>query len=201
MIPILTEAKYSINNIDLAKKALLPNKAISINSLIKNNGISKSLVPNDSGVYIFWWEGELEQFSNQLIGSNFLVNGKKSHTNQIKICFTKEWIVKATHSGKICLYVGKTTNLRDRVAKHIKLGSKTIWKGNRRNSGTKPNTVSQMRIGLETVYEKDMLEEIKTNVSVSYHEMNEYSEAINRFYVEDYFIAHFFPLFNIDIER
>jgi len=58
-----------------------------------------------------------------------------------------------------------------------------------------------MRIGLETVYHKDMLEEIKENVSISYHSMDKYCEAINRFYVEDYFIAHYFPLFNIDIER
>ncbi|MGB8704034.1 MAG: GIY-YIG nuclease family protein, partial [Gillisia sp.] len=107
----------------------------------------------------------------------------------------------ATAQNKICLYVGKTTNLRDRISKHLKLGSPTLWNGKKRNSGTKPNTVSQMRIGLETVFDKDMLAEIIENVSVSWAEMGNYSEAINRFFLEDKMISHYSPLFNIDVER
>ncbi|MGJ8666720.1 MAG: hypothetical protein ACSHW7_10160 [Patiriisocius sp.] len=195
------EAKYSEVKIDSAKKALKPINAKLIKSFIKNNGISSSLLEKESGVYIFWWEGSLETFTKIVISSTFLVNGKKSHKNQIKICFTKEWINNATHEGKVCLYVGKTTNLRDRISMHVKLGTPSLWNGKKRNSGTKPNTVSQMRIGLETVFNKDMLEEIKDNVSLSYQPMNYYSEAVNRFYVEDYLIGHYFPLFNIDVER
>ncbi|PHQ27796.1 GIY-YIG nuclease family protein [Leeuwenhoekiella nanhaiensis] len=195
------EAKYSNENIDKAKEALTSNHAQLVKTFIKKNGISKSLLTEQSGVYIFWWEGSLEGFTKTVTSSIFLINGKKTHKEQIKICFTKEWIKKATHHNKVCLYVGKTTNLRDRISKHLKLGSPTLWKNKKRNSGSKPNTVSQMRIGLETVYNKDMLEEIKNQVSISYHPMNKYSESINRFYVEDFLIAHYFPLFNIDIER
>ena len=194
-------AVFSLENIKTAKHNLLPENAKPIKNFIKDKGVSGSLLTEESGIYIFWWHGDIDSFRKTVINSTFLVKGKKSHQSQIKICFSQEWLDCATHNGKVCLYVGKTTSIRDRVSKHLKLGSTNIWKGKPKNSGIKPNTVSQMRIGLETVYDRNMLEEIKENVSLSYHPMNKYAEAINRFYVEDYFIAHYFPLFNIDVER
>ena len=194
-------AVFSEEKIKSAFKGLDQKNSETIKDLIKNGGISKTKLPEKGGVYIFWWN-QSKTFEEKLKGCTYQVKAKKSHeVDRIDIRFTKEWIEKATVGNKICLYVGKTTNLRSRISKHIKLGSPTLWNGKKRNSGTKPNTVSQMRIGLETVFEKDMLEEIKVNVSVSWAEMDEYSEAVNRFFLEDKMISHNYPLFNIDVER
>lgn len=194
-------AVFSEEKIESAFKELDQNNSVTIKALIRNGGISKTKLPDKGGVYIFWWSRS-DNFEEQLKGCTYQVKAKKSHeVDRIDIRFTKDWIEKATVGNKICLYVGKTTNLRSRISKHIKLGSPTLWKGKSRNTGKKPNTVSQMRIGLETVFEKDMLEEIKEQVSVSWAEMDSYSEAVNRFFLEDRMISHNYPLFNIDVER
>ena len=194
-------AKYSEERFQKGIQELEPYNAKSLLDLIVGKGISKAILPEKGGVYIFWWN-QSKAFEEKLKGCTYQVKAKKSHeVDKIDIRFTKEWIEKATVENKICLYVGKTTNLRSRVSKHIKLGSPTLWKTKSRNTGKKPNTVSQMRIGLETVFEKDMLEEIKENVSISWAEMDSYSEAVNRFFLEDKMISHNYPLFNIDVER
>ena len=194
-------AVFSEEKIESAFKELDQNNSKTIKKLIKNGGISKTNLSDKGGVYIFWWSRS-NDFEKQLKGCTYQVKAKKSHeVDRIDIRFTKDWIEKATVGNKICLYVGKTTNLRSRISKHIKLGSPTLWKGKSRNTGRKPNTVSQMRIGLETVFEKDMLEEIKEHVSVSWAEMDSYSEAVNRFFLEDRMISLNYPLFNIDVER
>ena len=194
-------AVFSEEKIKSAFKDLDQNKAIAINDLIEGRGISKTILPEKGGVYIFWWN-QSKAFEEKLKGCTYQVKAKKSHElDKINIKFTQDWLEKATVGNKICLYVGKTTNLRDRVTKHLKLTKEDIWGGHTRNSGKKPNTVSQMRIGLETVFNKDMLVEIKENVSVSWAVMDEYSEAVNRFFLEDKMISHNYPLFNIDVER
>ena len=192
---------FSEEKIKSAFKDLDQNKAIAINDLIEGRGISKTILPEKGGVYIFWWN-QSKAFEEKLKGCTYQVKAKKCHElDKINIKFTQDWLEKATVGNKICLYVGKTTNLRDRVTKHLKLTKEDIWGGHTRNSGKKPNTVSQMRIGLETVFNKDMLVEIKENVSVSWAVMDEYSEAVNRFFLEDKMISHNYPLFNIDVER
>lgn len=194
-------SKFSEEKISKAFKEIHPSKAKPVQDLILNKGISKTKIPEKSGVYIFWWNGT-NGIKNKLAGCTYQVKAKSTHdVEMIDIKFSEEWIEKATSENRVCLYVGKTTNLRSRVSKHIKLRSDTLWNGKSRNSGTKPNTVSQMRIGLETVFETDMLEEIKQNVSVSWAEMDKYGEAINRFFLEDKIISHYYPLFNIDVER
>jgi hypothetical protein len=194
-------AVFSEEKIKRGFKDLDQQNSKIIEDLIKGKGISKSELPEKGGVYIFWWNRS-DDFEENLRGCTYQVKAKKSYYDEkINIKFSEEWIEKATVDDKICLYVGKTTNLRSRVSKHLKLGSPSIWKDKTRNSGVKPNTVSQMRIGLETVFDKDMLEEIKENVFVSWAVMDNYSEAINRFFLEDKMISHYYPLFNIDVER
>ena len=194
-------AKFSEEKIKKGLRDLEPKNSVPVSKLIRRNGISKTKIPEKSGVYIFWWDGD-KGIKNKLAGCTYQVKAKSTHdVEMIDVKFSEEWIKRATVHNKICLYVGKTTNLRDRVSKHLKLGSLTLWNGKKRNSGTKPNTVSQMRIGLETVFDKDMLVEIKENVSVSWAEMDKYNEAINRFFLEDKMISKNYPLFNIDVER
>ncbi|UBZ07255.1 hypothetical protein LDL76_00750 [Salegentibacter mishustinae] len=192
---------FSEEKIKSAFKDLDQKNAKALNDLIIGRGISKTRLPEKGGVYIFWWN-QSKAFEEKLKGCTYQVKAKKSHeVDKINIKFTQDWIEKATVGNKVCLYVGKTTNLRDRVTKHLKLTKENIWVGHTRNSGKKPNTVSQMRIGLETVFDKDMLVEIKENVSVSWAVMDEYSEAVNRFFLEDKMISNNYPLFNIDVER
>jgi len=98
--------------------------------------------------------------------------------------------------------VGKTTNLKTRIRNHIKPNTVNIWgDGSIINFHKKTNTVSQLRIGLERIFNKQSLELIKNNVSVSYICLAGDENAINRFYGEDKLISEFFPLLNIDIER
>ena len=194
-------AEFSEEKIKNGLRDLEPKDSKPVHELIKRKGISNTKIPEKGGVYIFWWNGD-KGIKNKLAGCSYRVKAKSTHdVEMIDIKFSEEWIKKATVHNKVCLYVGKTTNLRDRVSKHLKLGSPTLWNGKKRNSGTKPNTVSQMRIGLETVFDKDMLKEIKENVSVTWAVMDQYSEAVNRFFLEDKMISHYNPLFNIDVER
>ena len=115
--------------------------------------------------------------------------------------FRKEWIDSAKYKKNICLYVGKSTEIKSRIPKHLKLGTPDIWKTNSKDSGKKPNTVSQLRIGLERLFPEKKIFDLIDKIGVSWTVVDEYKNGINRFYLENYFIGNFFPLLNADIER
>ncbi|WP_378174911.1 hypothetical protein [Aquimarina sp. SS2-1] len=158
-----------------------------------------------AGVYIFWWTGDQNFLKSELLKAQYKLKGphiKNSENNHIDINFTREWINSATHNDNLCLYVGKSTNIRQRVLGHIKYTNKNIWGDNNGpNFGRKPNTVSQLRIGIERVFGRTMIEEILKSVSLSWIELEGIENVINRFYLENKLIGDLYPLFNIDAER
>ena len=175
--------------------------------IYKNKFILPEL-KNKGGIYSFWWIGKIEELKEALLScDNYELKGKRPQ-GKIKVKFTSEWIdfLDDIGNGKICLYVGKSTDIRGRISKHLKLGTDNIWldsKGEKinKNNGRKPNTESQLRIGLERVFNRSIFDGIIDNIGISWTILTEYDNAINRFYLENYFIGKFYPLFNIDIER
>ena len=103
----------------------------------------------------------------------------------------------------VCLYIGKTTNIRNRISGHLKLGTQNIWTKGNRNSGRKPNTISQLRVGVERVFgEKALFEEdILNSIGITWIVLDGYENSVLRFYLEDQLIGKYLPLFNVDIER
>lgn len=168
----------------------------------KTNNEGKKSLPDSAGVYVFWWKGDLELLTEKLISCHYELKGPHNRENQIKVKFDKKWIDKATVNDGICLYVGKSTNIRQRVVGHIKPKTSDIWKNNEHYSfHKKPNTTSQLRIGLERIFKKDCLDLIKEHVFISWIPLEGDKHAINRFYIENKMISHHLALFNIDVER
>ena len=146
------------------------------------------------GIYAFWWIGEKNELTEALISCDYKLKGKQSEKELIPVKFTKEWInIASIETTEICLCIGKSTDITGRISKHIKLGTENIWEkiNIAKNSGVKPNTESQLRIGLERVFNKSILNGLINNIGVSWIILDEYKNGINRFYLEDYFIGKY----------
>ena len=161
-----------------------------------------NIIPKMGGLYIFWWTGHKEQFLKNIKTHKHLIKGRQTQEEMVNVKFSDDWINIATIDNKICLYVGKTTNLQQRITSHVKPQTENIWGDTEFDSGRKPNTVSQMRIGIEKIFKnKKGLDTILKNVSVSYIDLDGINNCVNRFYLEDFCVGTYFPLLNIDIER
>lgn len=153
------------------------------------------------GIYIFWWTGDIKYFINYAMKCDYNLKGKQSLKELIKVEFSKDWIEKSTVLDKICLYIGKSTDIKGRISKHLKLQTINIWGDCKKNEGFKPNSESQLRIGIERVFEISLIESLINNISVTVIDLSGYKNGVNRFYLENYLIGKYIPLFNIDIER
>ena len=195
-------------NIDIINKSKgkLEDNITPLQGYIRGRKLFLSEIKNKGGVYAFWWNGKVDELKNAILTCDYKLKGKKSRKELLTIKFTHEWIEFLNSKGKVCLYIGKSTDIRGRISKHLKLGTDNIWikqNGERinKNIGIKPNTVSQLRIGLERIFNRTIFDEIIENIGVSWIVLDEYKNGINRFYLEDFFIGKYLPLLNIDIER
>lgn len=184
----------------------LTNNISLLNGFIQKDKLYLSDLKGKGGIYAFWWCGEKNKLINAFKDCDYRLKGKKSETKLLKVIFTKEWAEKASFDNKVCLYVGKSTDIKGRISKHIKLQTKDIWTKNGgvvidRNQGIKPNTESQLRTGLERLFNQSIFDGLIENIGISWILLDEYQNGVNRFYLEDYYIGKYFPLFNIDIER
>lgn len=164
----------------------------------------KNTLPNTAGVYAFWWIGDVNVLTEKLLNCHYELKAAHNRKKHITVEFCQEWIDKATVNGAIYLYVGKSTKIRNRVAGHIKPLTENIWKKSPVDAFSfhkRPNTTSQLRVGLERVFQKHCLDIIKENIAISWISFDGDSNAINRFYIENKFISHHLALFNIDVER
>ena len=162
----------------------------------------KIKLPQKGGLYIFWWDGKSDLLIKNVINHKHLLKGSRSAKEPVDIRFNRNWIDMATIGNKICLYAGKSTNISQRIGKHVKPETKHIWGSIPFTSGKKPNTESQLRIGIERIFKsKDSRREIFENISVTYIELDGTENCVNRFYLEDLIVGTYFPLLNIDIER
>lgn len=174
-------------------------------------GFKFSELPTQAGIYSFWWTGDFEILRNA--NTKVTLIGKKIKGKQEKI--EHEWQISDNGSA-ICLYIGKTTNIKQRIAKHLYITKDwkdwyTLPKQNNKEIGNllakknaiyKPNTVCQFRAGLQHLLKNN--EEIKTvedtfkYIDISFIEILDVGE---RFYLENLAIGSYRPLFNIDSER
>ncbi|WP_127845470.1 hypothetical protein [Psychroflexus aestuariivivens] len=233
---------FSCNEIEGALDKLLNQKRYKVENIYNgsNTNIAKDL--KQEGIYAFWWNDHNGFLKKHLLNPDTAYYLKGPHDNSgkadhfLKVIFTEEWIKNASHDNHICLYVGKSTNIKSRMNGHIKYNidpeidnqnSNTIWKDSKSKSkpnndlshlwteckdknrltkcrygfGKKPNTVSQLRIGLERLFNRDALALIKENVSVSFLPYPGKENAVNRFFIEDKLISCLYPILNIDVER
>jgi len=156
-----------------------------------------------SGIYSFWWTGNYKVFSKAIRKCDYRLKGKITEEKKIAIKFSKKWIKSANTNHGICLYIGKSTSMKKRISSHLKLGTENIWTNTELTDGVKPNTVSQLRVGIERVFGKGSFRNTKMfkNISIKWICIDGYEESIERFYLEDQLISEYFALFNIDIER
>tara|TARA_A100000171_G_C2139729_1_gene153941 strand:+ start:1767 stop:2492 length:726 start_codon:yes stop_codon:yes gene_type:complete len=236
------ENRFSLSDIEGAYDLLLDQNKYAIEKIY--NGSLNPII-NDlkqQGIYAFWWNDNNGLLRKHLLNPNTEYYLKGPHDNSekanhfLKVIFTKEWIDKASKDEYICLYVGKSTNIKKRIDGHLRYNidpendnqySNTIWKDSmsknkpddhlshlwpecknknrltkcRYGFGKKPNTVSQLRIGLERLFNRDALALIKENVEISFLLYPGKENAINRFFIEDKLISSLYPILNIDVER
>lgn len=224
---------FSTNQSDSSNhkfKTLPMSELIDINKS-KTSCSGKGL--NHSGIYIFWWTGtkvELEGLNKQI-----RLKGKvnkdatpenleeKHHFHNIE--FSTKWFPELEQQ-RYALYVGKSTNIENRLRWHLKVGTThNNWKKAQNEMPNKgnffpvysPTTSCQFRSGIELlVKDKEFSEEqfwnyVKENISFSYltfhnpnlnEKQNEKDLFVaERFYLEDYLIGTLRPWFNIDSER
>ena len=113
----------------------------------------------------------------------------------------------------LCLYVGKSNYIVDRLNKHLYLSFKKHWYEDAAdkfaaNMIHKTNTVCQFRAGIEHLFKKETdfkLEEVLRNhIGISVYHPDKESKDENmeeRFYLEDLAIGYLRPWFNLDSER
>lgn len=237
---INTENRFSLSDIESAPDNFLNQKKFPIESIFDGSLPTICNQLKQEGIYAFWWNGKNDLLRKNLLDSTTEYYLKGPHDNSgktdhfLRVIFTEEWIRKAIHDNHICLYVGKSTNIKSRINGHIKYNidpknnnqhSNTIWKDSKSKPdndlshlwpeckdknrltkskygfGKKPNTVSQLRIGLERLFNEDALALIKENVSVSFLPYPGKENAVNRFFIEDKLISSLYPILNIDVER
>jgi hypothetical protein len=205
------------------------NKEPLCPSVFKEHGSSwqrkdHDKLPFKGGIYAYWFKGtedELNKFRKYAMENPLILQGKQkaNEYHQIQVNFTEEWLDAATVDGAICLYVGKSTNIPSRITGHIMpttRGRLTDEKEKsidylfgdepkepKRKSTKKPNSSSQLRIGLERIlpHYEDVRPVIMQYVHLSYCDLDGYEESVNRFFLEDLAIGTFHPLLNVDIER
>ncbi len=221
---------FNLKCINNATLTLLKSEVHPIINITKSKRfILRQKPPSESGCYVFWWINDTDKLTEALKQADYYlkVSHKKYKCDEdhfTKINFTNDWINAATQNicinGKyqkaICLYAGKSTNIKKRVTGHLRLTVDNLWidlkiknqytterlRKPKFGFGKKPNTVSQLRIGLERVFQENCVAKIINNVGISWLSFDEKDNTIvNRFYIEDKLISDLVPIFNIDAER
>jgi hypothetical protein len=159
----------------------------------------QSPLPNAPGIYAFWWLGD----KDVLLQANRQMTLKGPGEKPVTVEYGDWWPKELKYP---CLYVGKTTKIKNRFSMHIRNGTngRMHKSPNKRNDKIKPKTTScQLRFGIEHVFkhEADPLKLIHENVGFSYEKMNGDNAIVERFFKEDLLIGKWRPWFNIDSER
>ncbi len=155
-------------------------------------------LPEKSGVYAFWWIGPKEA----LMAANRHIVLKGPKELPVNVEYKDWWPPELTYP---CLYVGKSTNIKNRFSLHIKRGSPgRLHKAHPGNVKAKPCTTScQLRFGIEHVFpdEENPLNLIFRHVGFSYRTDFPENAIAERFFEEDRLVGIWRPWFNIDSER
>jgi hypothetical protein len=155
-------------------------------------------LPEDAGVYAFWWVGPKEELMNA--NRHIVLKGPKG--KPVDVEYNDWWPVDLVYP---CLYVGKSTNIKKRFSQHVKRGSPyRLHEPAPGNVKAKPCTTScQLRFGIEHVFPhvQKPLDLIFQSVGFSYRTDFSENAIAERFFEEDRLVGTWRPWFNIDSER
>lgn len=173
----------------------LPASIRSISQIVANNRIA---LPEEPGVYAFWWIGDRAS----LLNANRKIVLKGPNGLPVEVEYRDWWPPELAYP---CLYVGKSTNIRKRFSLHLKRGSHgRLHAAHPEHHKAEPNTTScQLRWGIEHVLpiENDPLTLITTSVGFSFRTDFRDNAIAERFFEEDRLVGTWRPWFNIDSER
>lgn len=158
----------------------------------------RSALPIEAGVYVFWWIGS----RSDLMASNRHISIKGPGGRRVAIEFMDWWPSDLPHP---CLYVGKTTNIRQRFAQHVMRKSpgrlhNILDDGIKLSART---TTCQLRYGIEHLFRSNPkpIDLIERFVGFSYSTDFIGNPVVERFFTEDWLVGSWRPWFNIDSER
>jgi len=155
-------------------------------------------LPEDPGIYAFWWVGP----KSLLINANRHIVLKGPGGSPVNVEYQDWW---PSYLPYPCLYVGKSTNIKKRFSLHIKRKCKgRLHNALSGNQKAKPYTTScQLRFGIEHVFpeEENPLEVIFNSVGFSYRTDFSENPIAERFFAEGFWIGTWRPWFNIGSER
>lgn len=184
----------------LTKKGVGGNlhTVLSVQTIAEICAGNRIKLPEEAGVYAFWWVGDREM----LLNANRHIVLKGPNEKPVDVEYREWWPPELEYP---CLYVGKSTNIKKRFSLHIKRKSE----GRLHNipvSNEKQPTVTtscQLRYGIEHVFKhkNNPLEIIMENVGFSYSTRFQDNAIAERFFTEDRLIGTWRPWFNIDSER
>ncbi len=170
----------------------------SIRTIQQITAGNRIALPSTPGVYAFWWVGNRQQ----LLNSNRQIILKGPNKQPVEVEYRDWWPDNLVYP---CLYVGKSTNIRNRFSLHLKRGSPgRLHDAHPRNHKAAPKTTScQLRWGIEHIFPNDNnpLALVNTSVGFSYRDDFDDNAIAERFFEEDRLIGTWRPWFNIDSER
>jgi hypothetical protein len=167
---------------------------------IRDLYINKKLIlPEAAGVYALGWIGD----KSELLNSNRSLILSGPNKKPVEITLDDWWPKELLYPF---LYIGKSTNIKDRFSVHLKMGSKQRLHIIEENGmKVKPMTTScQLRYGIEHIFRLNgnPLELILEKVGFSFKTVfNGNNQTVERFYEEDFLIGKWRPWFNLDSER
>jgi len=153
------------------------------------------------GIYAFWWIGKNKYEFYRKVA----FKGPRNKADNLLKVTWKPFVPELCNYQ--CLYVGKTTNIIQRIGMHLVLQTDDWYdkpeyialKNN--NRIVKRTTQCQLRAGLEHLFQnvkEDHLEILKNEVGITFLPID---DMVERFYLEDLAIGYFRPWFNLDSER
>ena len=155
-------------------------------------------LPEDPGVYAFWWTGNRQE----LLQANRHIVLKGPTEQPVDVEFIDWWPPEIEYP---CLYVGKSTNIKKRFSLHIKRKcAGRLHEIPATNEKQKPVTTScQLRYGIEHIFKEQQnpLSIIFEKVGFSYTTNFPENAIAERFFTEDRLIGTWKPWFNVDSER
>lgn len=177
--------------IDFKQYAKLLTKIKQLKSYVDVNA-NKYNLPEACGIYTFWYDNSDGIISK--LKRNPIISGP----NGVKEKILWDWHLE---NRFICLYVGKTRNVKKRVGQHLLLKTENLYP-EKSEIIYKKTTACQLRAGFDFLYQDkvniNLKLELFERINLSFVRIEDFRE---RFYVEDFLIGHFLPWFNLDSER
>ena len=187
----------------------------------KENKLNLKSLSGKDGVYAFWWMNDEDFKVIKSLNLDVVIKGKQNRKSENStekfIVYETKWDLTPIVADRICLYVGKSHDIANRVEQHLYQSFKHHWyKHNEHklkfrldNMLLKRTTACQLRAGIEHLYKFrvegfNFHEILKGHIGISFYRSEsalQEDKMKERFYLEDLAIGYLKPLFNLDSER